>query len=322
METAMTQSSTATTTIVHRPFGGTDGYRVVTDRASRVVVHAFPLADLAAVAAAGLLAGGCTYVLAGGGLAYIGESGRPMRRLAEHAADSAKAFATDAFVIGGCDGAAFDKSIGLDFQFRLTKQAVEAGSVAVTKGANPVRPDLPAADRSTHDRIFADALRLLHDAGCGIFAPTGPAGGLDAPLPPSPPDAPTAPPPEAAPADAADSGPMAIGVSAMPVDGESFELRYCNLWARGYRSGARFVVAAGSEIRTNTNGSVDAITRKRREELFRAGVIAAIPGLSDRRRLMVDVAFATESIAAKITCGAHTAPPWTPIAARAVVLSA
>lgn len=316
----MSESSTATTTIVHRPFGGMDGYRVVSDRASRVVVHAFPLADLAAVAAAGLLAGGCTYVLVGGGLAYIGESGRPMRRLAEHASDSAKAFATDAYVIGGCDGAAFDKSIGLDFQFRLTKEAVEAGNVAVTKGANPVRPDLPAADRSTHDRIYSDALRLLHDAGCGIFTPTGPAG-PDAPLPPSPPDPPTPRPPEAAPADAADSGPMAIGVSAMPIDGESFELRYKNLWARGYRSGGRFVVAAGSEIRTTTNDSVDSITRKRREELLRAGVLAEIPGLSDRRRLTVDVAFATESIAAKSTCGAHTAPPWTPLPARAVVLA-
>lgn len=311
----MTNPSTANTTILHRPFGGLDGYRVVSDRASRVVVHAFPLADLAAVAAAGLLAGGCTYVLAGGGMAYIGESGRPMRRLAEHATDSAKAFATDAFVIGGCDGAAFDKSIGLDFQFRLTKQAVEAGSVAVMKGANPLRPDLPAADRSTHDRIYADAMRLLHDAGCDIFGPIrSPAGGPGAPVPPSPPDA--------AAADAADSGPMAIGVSAMPVDGESFELRYCNLWARGFRSGGRFVVGAGSEIRTNTNGSVDKITRKRREELFRAtGAIATIAGLSDRRRLMVDVGFATESIAAKVTCGAHTAPPWTPIAPRAVVLA-
>lgn len=312
----MTKSSTATTTIVHRPCGGIDGYRVVSDRASRAVVHAFPLSDLAAVAAAGLLAGGCAYVMTGNGMAYIGESGRPLQRLAKHAADSAKAFVRDAFVIGGCDGAAFDKSIGLDFQFRLTMDAIEAGSVAVAKGANPVRPEMNAADRSTHDRIYADALRLLHDAGCTVFTPAGsPVGGPGAPVP--------APPVEPAPFDGtdADSGPMAIGVSAMPADGESFELRYCNVWARGYRSGGRFVVAAGSEIRTVTNDSVDSITRKRREELFRAGVLAEIPGLSDRHRLAVAVAFATESIAAKIVCGAHSAPPWTPLAARAVVLT-
>jgi hypothetical protein len=320
METSMSEPSTATTTIVYRPLGGMNGYRVVSDRASRVVVHAFPLADLAAVASAGLLAGGCAYILAGGGMAYIGESGRPMRRLAEHASDSAKSFARDAFVICGCDGAAFDKSLGLDFQFRLTKEAIDAGAVAVAKGANPVRPDLPPADRSTHDRIYADAQRLLHDARCTIFTAggskengsegSGPARG---PTPSS----------EASHSDAgdsADSGPMAIGVSAMPVDGEAFELRYCNLWARGYRSAGRFVVAAGSEIRIATNGSVDAITRKRREQLFRAGVLEPIVGVSDRRRLTVAVAFSTESIAAKVTCGAHTAPPWTPLAARAVVL--
>jgi len=307
----------AVTTIVHRPFGGLHGYRVVSDRASRAVVHAFPLTDLAAVAAAGLLRGGCAYVLLGGGQAYIGESGRPLRRLGEHATDPTKAFARDAFVVGGCDGAAFEKSLGLDFQFRLTQDAVEARQVAVVKGASPVRPDLPAADRSTHDRIYGDAVRLLHDAGCGIFTPVAAPHTDQGPVPP--------PAPETNPSDvtdAADSGPMSIGVSSLPMDGESFELRYCQVWARGYRSGGRFVVAAGSEVRTATNGSVDPLTRRRREELFRAHVLAEIPGVVDRRRLMVAVAFATESIAAKIVCGAHSAPPWTPLPARAVVLAA
>lgn len=308
----MTNPSTATTTIVHRPFGGLDGYRVVSDRASRAVVHAFPLTDLAAVASAGYVTGGCAYVLVGNGTAYLGESGKPMRRLAEHSADSTKGFAREAFVIGGCDGEAFDKSLGLDFQFRLTKQAVEAGAVAVAKGLNPVRPDLTAADRSTHDRIYNDVLRLLHDAGCTVFTSGGPAPGGTAAAPPeAPPDA----------GSEADAGPMAIGVSGMAADSEAFELRYCSLWARAYRSGGKFVVAAGSEIRTATNGSVDATTRKRRDELFQAGVLAAIPGLSDRRRLMVAVAFPTESIAAKVTCGAHSAPPWTRLAARSVVLA-
>jgi hypothetical protein len=316
MEIDMNGPETATTTILHRPLGGTDGYRVVSDRASRVVVHAFPMADLAGVASAGLLSGGCAYVLTGAGVAYVGESGRPMRRLAEHATDPSKGFARDAFVVAGCDGAAFDKGLGLDFQFRLTREAIEAGTVTVAKGANPLRPELTAADRSTHDRIYADALRLLHDAGCTIFAPKGPpVAGPDAPDPCAPPG------PEPSDAVDADAGPMAIGVSATAADGESFELRYCNLWARGYRSNGRFVVEAGSEVRTATNGSVDAVTRKRRDELFRAGVLEGIPGVKDRRRLTVAVAFATESIAAKVTCGAHTAPPWTPLAARAVVLA-
>ena len=312
----MSEPSAATTTIVYRPFGGMAGYRILSDRASRAVVHAFSLTDLAAVASSGLLAGGCAYLLVGAGMAYVGESGKPMRRLAEHAADSTKAFARDAFVIGGCDGAAFDKSLSLDFQFRLTRELVEAGSVAVVKGANPVRPDLPLADRSTHDRIYSDALRLLHDAGCTIFAPANLAGYPAGSSIPTVPDTATA-----GGAEAEDSGPMAIGVSAAPVDGESFEMTYRNVWARAYRSGGRFVVAAGSEIRTVTNDSVDAVTRKRREELFRAGVLTAIADVSDRRRLLVAVAFPTESIAAKVICGAHSTPPWTPLPPRAVVLT-
>lgn len=311
----MTTSSTATSTIVYRPFGGIEGYRVVSDRASRAVVHAFPLKDLAAVASAGLLAGGCAYILLGGGRAYVGESGKPMRRLAEHAADPTKAFARHAFVIGGCDGTAFDKSTCLDFQFRLTREVIETRTVTMVKGSNPVGPDLPAADRSTHDRIYSDALRLLHDAGCVVFTPAAASEGVIGSSIPVP--------LEAAPACGAegeDSGPMSIGVSAA-MDGESFELKYCNVWARGYRFGGRFVVAAGSEIRTVTNDSVDAITRKRREQLFRANVLAEIAGVSDRRRLMVAVAFSTESIAAKVTCGAHSAPSWTPLPQRAVVLA-
>jgi hypothetical protein len=308
----MKSPSTATTTTIHRPLGGLTGYRLVYDRASRAVVHAFPLADLAAVAAAGLLKGVCAYVLVGGGMAYFGESGRPAKRLAKHSRNPHKAFALDAFVVAG-DESWFDRSIALDFQFRLTNQAEDAGVVTVVKGNSPAEPYLSAADRSTHDRIYDDALQLLHDAGCRIFQPA--AGVSDERA-------------EAAPAsqeqvaaenggDSADSGPMAIGVNT----GEEYELRYCGLWSRGYPSGGRFVVAAGSEVRAQTNGSVDDLTRKRRKELFRADVLEEIAGAADRRRLTVAVAFATQSIAAKVVCGAHSAPRWTPLAARAVVLA-
>lgn len=300
-----------TTTVVHRPLGGRDGYRVAYDRASRAVVHAFPLADLSAVSAAGLMTGAGAYVLIGDGMAYFGESGAPAQRLARHAADPEKRFALQAYVVAG-DGPHFDKSLALDFQHRFTNAAVEAGVVAVVKGADPVEPALSAADRATHDRIYVDALRLLTDAGCVPFwrpgGHTEPIGTPSAPLAPTAPD-------EAG--DAGDGGPMEIGIET---GGAEFELRYCGIWARGYRSGDRFVLAAGSEVRTATNGSVDAVTRGRREQLFRAGVLVPIPGVADRSRLTVAVAFATESIAAKVACGAHSAPKWTPLPARAVVL--
>lgn len=302
----------ATTTIIHRPFGELAGYRRVTDRASRVAVHAFPMSQLAVISGAGLLATPGCYVMTDHKTVYIGESRRPGRRLSEHAGDRDKAFAKYVYVIAG-HGDAFDKILGLDLQYRLTALAVGAEGVAVMKGLNPSAPDMSDDDRAAHNRIVDDTLRLLFDAGCTFFRPASASGEVD-------------PPPssqEHVPAedvgDAADNGPMAIGVLGA---GDEYELRYCGLWARGYPSGGRFIVAPGSEVRAQTNGSVDDLTRKRRKELFRADVLEEIPGAADRRRLTVAVAFATQSIAAKVVCGAHSPAKWTPLAARAVVLAA
>jgi hypothetical protein len=307
----MNLSERPSTTILHRPFGGIIDYRRLSDRASAVIVHAFPMAAAAQVSAAGLLAGPCAYVLTDLSTAYFGESNRPSRRLAEHSADASKsAFARDVFVIAGRDGCPFDKSLTLDLQFRLTNLAVEAGAVGVSKGASPPEPRLADADRSTHDTIIHDALRLLHDAGCRIFQPAvvpGPRASL----------------PAEDIADMADSGPMEIGVTTTPIGTEEFELRYDDVWARGYWAGGHFIVAAGSEVRSATNGSVNAITRTRRTDLFSSGVLVAIPGVQDRRRLLAAVAFSSMSIAAKVICGAHTAGKWGSLTpSRAVVLAA
>jgi hypothetical protein len=304
-------SGCPSTTIVHRPLGGVSGYRRFTDQASRVSVHAFPLSALPGLASAGVqLTAGC-YVLTDHRTAYIGESGRPARRLGEHGADPAKiVYAREVFVVTACDGCAFDKATAADLQFRFTALAAEAGVVRVAKGADPVAPALTDADRSTHDRIAEDALRLLYDAGCRIFRPSGE-------VQPDPAQAEEC-------IDPADAGPMEIGVvTTVPLGTEEHELRYLDVWARAYWAGGHFVVAAGSEVRSTTNGSVSALTRSRREELFRAGVLAPIPGVAGRRRLVVAVAFSSMSIAAKVLCGAHTAGRWTALTpARAVVIAA
>ncbi|MBR0925198.1 hypothetical protein ABH973_002397 [Bradyrhizobium ottawaense] len=313
----MTNPSTPTSSIIHRPLGGLNGYRVVYDRACRAVVHAFPLSDLAAVAAAGLLAGAGAYVLTDGTTAYIGESSRPARRLADHASDPAKGFAREAFVVGG-DAGAFDKSVAVDFQYRLTSLAVATGAVALAKGVNPVAPALSPADRSTHDRIFEDALRLLHDSGCPVFraSPPVPVEAVELSPPPTGPSA------EAA-GDERDGGPLTIDVSTVPLGAAEFCLRYLGIWARGYAHGDRFIVAAGSEVRSQPNGSVDRLTKRRHDQLLGAGVLAAIPGVSDRLRLVVAVAFPTPSIAAKTVCGAHTPGRWLPLdPAKAIWLEA
>jgi hypothetical protein len=251
--------------VIHRPFGGVRGYRRISDRATRLVVHAFPMSDLPTVGAAGLLSTCGAYVLTDGETAYLGESRRPSRRLSEHAADPGKAF------------------------------ALEAGVVKVWKGTNPPEPDVTDAERATHDRIAADALRLLHDVGCQIFHPAREAGTAAQAGTPPPAEVPTD---EST--DPLDCEPMAIGVSTVP------------LFARGYWAAGRFVVSAGSEVRLAINDSAPALTRSRRDELFAAGVLAPVPGVGDRRRLMVAISFPSTSIAAKVLAGAHSAGKWVP----------
>jgi hypothetical protein len=298
---AIRSNDCPSTALIHRPFGGVLGYRRISDRATRAVVHAFPMPELPRVAAAGLLSTPGAYAMTDGKVAYIGESRRPSRRLSEHAADSAKEFAREVFVIGGCEGAAFDKLLAVDLQFRLTRCAVEAGVVTVWKGTNPPEPDLTDAERATHDRIAADALRLLHDAGCRIFHP------VDAGAPAQPEEALSD-----EPVDPADSEPITIGVSTVPLGSQEFELRYGGLWARGYWAAGRFVVSAGSEVRQAINDSAQPLTRSRRAELIAAGVLSPIPGIGDRRRLTVAISFPSTSIAAKVLAGAHSAGRWVP----------
>jgi hypothetical protein len=291
-----------TTAEVHRPFGGLNGYRRISDSATRAVVHAFPMHELPRVAAAGLLGTAGAYVMTDGTTAYFGESGRPSHRLAKHAASPAKSFARDVFVVAGCEGAAFSKLLALDLQYRLTRRAIAVGAVTVWKGVNPAEPGLTDAERATHDRIVADALRLLYDVGCRIFHTS--AGG----------DAPTQPegaPPDSA-VDVAETEPGAIGVTTLPIGSEEFELRYGGLWARGYWSAGRFIVSAGSEYRMATNGSVDDVTRDRRDELAAAGVLSPIQGVGDRMRFAEAFPFPTQSIAAKVLAGAHSAGRWVP----------
>jgi hypothetical protein len=298
----------ASTSIVHRPYGLVTGYRRVTDRASRVSVQAFPMTLFPMVSAAGLLVTPGTYIIADDRTAYVGESVRPARRLADHAADSSKAFARDVFVVSGCDGAPFDKMLAIDLQFRITYRAVDAGMVTVARGTNPAELDIADADRSTNDRIYLDALRLLCDAGCWFLHPPAVAEPLmksEAP---------------AEEADSADAGPITIGVTTTPLGAEEFELTYDEVWARGYWASGHFIVAAGSEIRAMTNGSTNAVTRARRDDLFRAGVLERIPGIDARRRLMAAVAFPSAAIAAKVICGAHTAGRWQALARVPVVM--
>ncbi len=303
--------SDASSTVVHRPFGQVDGYRRITDRACRVAVLAFPMTELPRLAAAGLLAAPAAYIISDDTTAYVGESIRPGRRLAEHVADPSKTFARDAILVAGCEGAPFDKGVLLDLQFRLARRIQDVGARTIW-GLGPTEIDLSPADIASNDRIFADAARLIFDSGCrflhGRRQQDAPSAALR-----------TAP--AADETDGDDTGPISIGVSTTPVGMVEFELRYDAVWARGYwaRDG-HFIVTAGSEVRASTNPSCDPHTRARRDDLLAAGVLASIPGVDDRRRLIAAVSFPSASIAAKAVCGAHTAGRWLELDRSAIVV--
>jgi hypothetical protein len=212
-------------------------------------------------------------------------------------------------LVSGCDGSPFDRPMLLDLQHRLTNLALDAGVVAVVKGVQPPEPAIDDSNRATHDRIVADALRMLFDAGCHFLQ--------------APDRAATRPQPEPEePSDRADSGEMEIGVTTTPVGASELELVYGDLWARGYWYQQHFVVSAGSEVRTQTNSSCDDVTRARRDDLFRAGVLQPIVGIETRRRLVVAVAFPSVAIAAKVIAGAHTSNRWLPLSRSRVVVLA
>jgi len=279
---------------IHRPFGGIADVREIMDRTAHVSVLDFPK-SLVPYMDAGELSCAAFYVMVGDGCIYLGETNNLSRRMGEHAADPAKNFAHRVFAVRGVPGFRFIKETAAFLQYTLTLAAERCGVMRVVAGCLPRLPDIDPLEMPLHERILDDSKRLLYDAGLVAFEP----------LPGGAPDVlgPSAAAPETV--DADEAGPMEIDVH-LPRAGTEFELRYDDtIWARGYPAGDRFVVAAGSDIRIVTNPSASPVNRARRAALFDAGVLSPIPGAVDRMRLMVDVAFPSMAIAAKVACGAH-----------------
>jgi hypothetical protein len=291
-------ADTPCTSFVHRPAGGIAGFREVFDEASRIAVTAFPMTMVKNLVAAKSAVAAC-YILADHQRVYIGESGNVGRRLSEHAADPSKAFAREVYVISGGGNASFDKTAALYLQHRLTRAAEAAGLVQVQKGSSATLLDLPGWRCAPLDRIVEDGQRVLYDAGCRAFdSSCASQRPLDSVLSAEAYDGSV---------EADDLGQMEIGVVATPCGAVEFQFSYGDIWGRGYAANNGFVVMAGSEVRTLINASVNPILHTRRAALDEAGVLADIPGLLDRQRLLVSVWFPSMAIAAKVLAGAHVA---------------
>lgn len=306
------------TTIIMRDSADPFGPRFVTDDAVALTVRTFRFDDIAAVTAGGMLATAGAYILSGPAGVYIGESGNIGRRLQEHALDPSKGFAVEVFVVAGSEHR-LDKSASIYLQKRLSDMVEAVGVVRLIKGANPCTVDLPAHRTASLDRMWSDSLPLLFDAGCRCLASVPQArpnaaleescyavaatvttnGADDTPLD-----------------DGDDDGTMLIGVTTVPLGVEELELTYGDLWARGYEHQGRFVVAAGSEMRTTPNPSANEHTLARRRRLIATEAVLPVEGTEDRQRLQMAVAFPSRAIAAKVLSGAHLgSDKWRPLQA-------
>jgi hypothetical protein len=213
----------ACTNNVHRPMGGIAGLREVYDDVGRLTVSAFPMTMVKDLALTKAATAAC-YILADHATAYIGETGNLGRRLSDHAADPAKAFAREVYVVSGYERAWFDKTAAVYLQYRLTEIAEQAGLVEVVRGVNPQVLELPGHRRASLDRFVEHGERQLFDAGCRVFRSNFASqrralqatDSLEATVEPD------------------ESGPMQIGVVSTPPLGSELELAYGDLWARGY----------------------------------------------------------------------------------------
>jgi hypothetical protein len=311
--------ATPRTTIIMRDGADLCGPRLITDDAVILGVRAFAFADIATVAAAGGLAVAGSYLLAGtdtaGEAVYVGESGNLARRLQEHAADPNKAFATDVYVVCGFERR-LDKDDAVHLQMRLGQLIEGAGVARLVNRASPCAADLPPWRIASLDRMLADVLPLLFDAGCRcLVRPRAQAVPIQADPPAT--AAPAAPANDDA-EDGDEAGIMLIGVTTVPMGVEEQELAYAGLWARGYEHQDRFVVAAGSEMRAMANASAIPPTLARRQRLIDTFAAVPIAGTPDRLRLQVAVAFPSRAIAAKVLSGAHLgSDKWRPLRAAA-----
>jgi hypothetical protein len=289
----------ASTTIVYRPTGGIEGYREVHDGVTDMVVSSFAWATMREVP---IVAVPACYLLVDHNSVYLGETVDIKRRLNEHARDSSKNFAREVYLITAAHRLSelwSDSTTAEFLQCELTDLAEQAALVEVVKGANPRIPGLSNDRRAMLEPLVRHCQRLLFDAGCRVFrsnAPTQRRAAADA---------------ESLGSDPA--GPMRIGVNATPIPGSELELAYGDLWVRGFPHEGRFVVMAGSEVRSSVNESAWDWVKDDRHQLRAAGALLPIAGLEDRERLGVAIEFGSASSAAKLVTGSRDGGKWVPL---------
>ncbi|WP_271553575.1 hypothetical protein [Bradyrhizobium sp. CCBAU 45394] len=276
---------------IYRPFGGIEGYRLISDPAGRLAVTTFPM-EMARRLSASMDQWSACYLLTGGGQAYLGQSHYAMKCIAEHVVDPAKAFASDVFLIHAQEEPrTMDWSTRLYLEHRLSELAREAGLVRLANTVEPRVLPWRLEQTATLELLATQARRLLFDAGCRVVdgnllsQPTAQGKGDDSD-------------------DAKEAVEIACPTRPVP---EEFAFDYRGIWARGYHADQGFVVAAGSELRATETHSLRKNIKRLRADLLARDVVVPIAGVTDRLRFQVDWCFFSAAVAAKFVAGAHVA---------------
>jgi hypothetical protein len=300
------------TTITYRSDNIVAGLRVLTQPFSTFVVHAFPFASIAQIVRLDAMRTAGSYLLYNRhlALAYVGESGYVANRLPKHIKDPTKQFATEVFVITSTDHS-YNKEHAEFGQKYFYDAAKTAGLVTLTNEARP-HTALKQCEIGPIVRELSNVFLPLFEGGCRAFhdcvqpKPMIPSvGGTEAAA------AKALEPHED---DDCDEMLIGYGSTTVPLGVEEFDLKYLDFWARGYWYKDRFVVAAGSEVRVDTNKVIPGIVKKR-NALEARGALAAIPGVIDRKRLLVPIMLCSDANAAEVCAGAHIdSSAWRPLA--------
>jgi hypothetical protein len=290
---AATHFEAGRTTILHRPYARFEHFRIASERYSTLQVYAFDFASVPEITKLKELEVPGTYVLANSSFAYVGETGEVGNRLCEHKREAKRQFADHVIVITSKD-ASYNKEQAVFGQKHLYERAEAAGLVTLVNEGRPHEAKLKIEDASELRRALIELERPLFDAGCRLLGTwkTRPAAAAILPK---------AEPPTAE--EQADTGGMQIGTKLVVLE-EHQELRYSDLKVIGCQYQNRFIILPGSEVRDACNDSVEDSIQRFREDLAQSGVLAAIDGVDDRKRLTVALTFTSRLTAGMVCAGA------------------
>ena len=229
---------------------------------------------------------------------YFGESSGAKKRIPRHFLDDVKAGWVSEILAICQRGEAFGKDRLLQFQHRLTMAAEDVGHARVVRGTSPAAPRQSEVEDAIGDRLFADLRCMMIAAGCRILesdrSPDEAERG-DAQQ-----DRPDAEDPSTC-GDEADRN--ARTKSAPPrIENGTYHIVRDRLWAMAVVDGS-VVLRAGSEVRALPVETCPGWVIDLREDVQKRGLLAPIPDVDDRLRLVEDLTMTSLSTAGKFVTG-------------------